>query len=113
MKMMGDKMSSEPKWFYERVSEVQRAFKNVALFPGSKAEYEEFVGYPVQIIDTKLREKYVRDDFIHTEEQIIAKEKLLNEGLEALVNLKLVGLGGGGHAGLTLVTYGLPVRKVR
>ncbi len=107
--------SIKNKNLIERGSNVYHALEHVVLFPGSKAEYEEFVGHSVQIIDTRQREKYFRVelDFCYNEKYIEATEKLLNEGLEAVVNTRLVGLGGGGHSGLSLVTYGLPVRKVR
>ena len=88
----------------------------IIIFPGSKAEYEEFVKYKVEIVDTGMDDKgiqvlgrYGRDD------EKIHFNSPHWEGVEAIVNavVETEAPTGFDHlkGGRSQHAYGLPVRK--
>ena len=40
-------------------SEYQKAFNQLIIFPGDRGLYEQTFGYPIEVIDTHLRDKGV------------------------------------------------------
>ncbi|MCK5624387.1 hypothetical protein KAI04_00925 [Candidatus Pacearchaeota archaeon] len=69
--------------------------KKIILWPGSIKEYENFVGYPVKVLDTQKPKKYVIKDKLYVDFEdlkyspIKAEHKIdfVNNGLEALVRI--------------------------
>ncbi len=92
--------------------ELTERMKNISLFPGSVKEYEKFKGYEVEIIDTKSPDKsFFPFDYRYSELSIY--ESLLDQGLEAIVNLRYKATPAAGESLGGSSPYGLPVRKAR
>lgn len=92
------------------------ALAKVRFFPGSQEEYEAHAGYPVRIIDTGSRNigvtfgmANIDSDYDYSlKGDFHLKKKLVDEGIEALINCNY-------SLGDNLVhyhrIYGLPVAK--
>jgi len=84
------------------------SLKPITIFPGTKLEYEEFVGYKVEIINTDSPNKGVH--IIETGNPSISSSKLKN--IEAIVNAIIKSPSK--MSGVDLIPgiyYGLPVKK--
>ena len=91
---------------------IENGMANIVLFPGSVEEYEKFKRYEVEIIDTKSPDKsFFPFDYHYSELSIY--EYLLDQGLEAIVNLRYKGTPAAGESLGGSSPYGLPVRKAR
>lgn len=93
--------------------------KRVRFFPGSKAEYEDFVGYPVDVVDFGLEDlglifyKNTIEDYkfcLWGLEDDGLRQKALDRGVEALVNARHFEMEGTSGRAISSV-YGLPVAK--
>lgn len=95
--------------------ELDAALAEVRFFPGSQTEYEAHVGYQVKIIDTGRRNLGVifgmtNEDFdYHLFDGFNFKKKLVDEGIEAVINCNYS--LGGNNIRLYHRRYGLPVAK--
>ncbi len=108
-------------------AKISEQTRKIVLFPGSVAEYEAFRGYKVEIVDTKRIDKGINVDELEIgdysspyslDKRVIERRKtcrefieyFLSQGVEALVNVRVVGknvyLGD-----INSKKYGLPVRK--
>ena len=109
----------EQKEWETKQKEINKKLEKVRLFPESKEEYEKFVGYKVEIIDTGNKNlgvsfhQYTIEKVYQCDETFKRKKQLLDNGIEALVNCKKsydsISCFGGGQ--YTPVYYGLPVKK--
>ncbi len=121
---------------------LSHTFKEkVAIFPGDVAEYEKFIKYNVEIVD--LNPQYpdkrmfyesvfdfpynsyrmhiekdmdILDETIRSiKTRVTSLEKILDSGIEAIVNLAYLPKGTVtyGHGTLHAEVCGLPVRKVK
>jgi len=109
------KKKAERKALEEKLS---KTLGKVKFFPGSIKEYESLVGYEVEIIDTGDREigvtfgkcqRHGVTDF-GCYETLDCQQKLVDEGIEAIVNCKQC-VENKGVTFSTYRRYGLPVRK--
>ncbi len=108
-----------------RINDLNREVRKIILFPGSVQEYEKFKGYEVEIYDTgKSNKGLVYEDLISFKdvhvsdlERLEQIEKLIENGVEALVNINFKVIGGGQWSPNGTICagggnyYGLPVRK--
>ena len=100
-------------------AQIDAKLLEVRFFPGSQANYEALVGYPVKIIDTKDRDMGVRFGYIQevgdkSTEYICFnnfnfRKNLVEQGIEALINCNY-SLGGNNFVEYR-DWYGLPVAK--
>lgn len=105
-----------------KLSKAVNIFDRVIFFPGSKSEYESLRGYPVDIIDTGVRDKsicitYFKDEKTDKYTTFVSNADIrtLNETHEFMVNLAKSNIEAIinviYHGGNDLSVRGLPVRK--
>ncbi len=95
--------------------EITEKFEAVVFFPGTKQEYEHFVGYEVEIIDRAYRNKgvfFLKKDYAREyecEHSTDVKKHLVEQGIEAIINC---------HSSIAVTQfdwyeemYGLPVAR--
>lgn len=108
-------------------SAINKKLEGVVLFPGSVQEYEQFVGYKVDVINTQRKDKGVFQSQLHvlpysnyergvyTSQQIDAEyafaQNLIDQGIEGIVNVTFQANGNMDVTNSRM--YGLPVRKSR
>ncbi len=87
---------------------ITRTLKDIVLFPGSKKEFEEFIGHECDIIDVGegYHDKFVvyQDLFLNPKSGYC--RRLVDNGILALVNMNLSRAYASGT-----VHYGLPVGR--
>ncbi len=90
---------------------LDEALDKIVFFPGDLGEYESFVGYRVNVVDTVERNKAVRfrEDGLRRNYEVYGdidfKRHLVGQKVEALVNC------GYANESNFLIVYGLPVAK--
>lgn len=82
-------LKEEERIIEEAKTEMERRFDSLALFPGDLAEYERFVGYECEIIDTQRRKKFIRwagtlGPFYDYDLEF--QKRMFEEGVEALIH---------------------------
>lgn len=85
----------------------------VRFFHGSQGEYQDFVGYPVSVIDVGEMaimigytfSKEYKDQGFRCRAEIKHKRLYVERGIEAVVNCDYIVIPG------TLVVHGLPIAK--
>jgi len=103
--------------------ERHKGLREITLFPGNIKEYEDFVGYKVEIVDLGIIDKGICfselfDDFLQDSPRRIFNrdmgKKVIKEEIEALVNVSYKASGGSwyGNGSVGGNAYGLPVRKL-
>ncbi len=96
------KERNERKKIEERErKELRKTLANLITFPGTKLEYEEFVGYKVRIVDTGTRNYGIRLNSIFSLD-LDLQRRLVSRNVEALINCQRLDYG---------EWYGLPVAK--
>ena len=97
----------------QRKKEIESAMSKVRLFPGTKKDYEDMVGYETKTIELGFRDCGVYFRGFNNPECIMTlefQEKLIKEGIEAIVNHSYS--RSDAHLGSeTIISYGLPVAK--
>ena len=99
-------MNTEKDPFWEKIARDEEKRKKIIIFPGSKQDYEEFVGYKVKIVDTGFTDKGV------ILQQL--KRDILDKGIEAIIYSQALVLSAKGDFGKLVpehLDYGLPVRR--
>ena len=113
-----EELALERKYRYQeemKLAEEQRiyeALKTIIFFPGSKKEFEDFVGYECFVIDTGKRDKGLRTDInsknTFSDYDSDLRKKIVDNGLVGLINVVPISIYfRGDDAGC----YGLPVGR--
>ncbi|MEK6857041.1 MAG: hypothetical protein AABX39_00450 [Nanoarchaeota archaeon] len=105
--------TDEEKRLQIQTAEEQRidyVLKQILVFPGSKKEFEEFVGYECAVIDTERRDlgiTYYGNNPNYTLGDDLSK-KLVDNGIVGIVNATPISIYRYGDDG---GRYGLPVAR--
>jgi hypothetical protein len=82
----------------DKQSEIRRKWGEITIFPGSIKEYEDFVGYQIEIMDTGIPVKSISQYTPDTSLELVSR--FLLNGIEAMV-----------RASYDHGWYGIPVKK--
>lgn len=119
-----EELALERKIAYEEEQKIQEAkaeeqriyeaLKTIIFFPGSKKEFEDFVGYECFVIDNGQRDKGLLTHFdprnAFTKYDSDLRKKLVNDGIVGLINTITTNF----HVAQTTDNYGrygLPVGR--
>lgn len=103
----GEKVDGEGK--SESMEYINETLSRVIIFPGSKAEFEEFVGYECEFIDVGRSRKGIaydmgdRDHFYSYTDGF--KRMLIELGIIGIVNVSY------GRGDYSSKLYGIPARR--
>ena len=108
----------------QQENEYLEAVKRIVIFPGTMQQYEELVQHKVQVIDNGLANKGIHLKIVFHQDYpgyemtnydltggSAVRNRLINEGLEAIVSACFTQMWDGHWGYLTNTYYGLPVSK--
>lgn len=93
----------------EKAEKFEQKFENLSLFKGDLSEYERFVRYECEIIDTGRKEKFIEwwdDEVPLVNYEHSFQKRMYEEGIEALVHYSI-----SAKYGPQYLHTGVPVKK--